>query len=233
MDVILLSYAKSDKLKQMTQTAIETLKASSEKIKFNIVIIESEKSLEPYQYDGTSTYYLDIPFNYNTYMNIASQYGKDKYIAFCNNDVIFTEEWADTIIKYMEEYDLDSASPICPRHHGNRIITEPVIYGSGVGGALAGWCIVVNRDFFETLGGFDDYVKFYCADHMYDIQLKKHGGVHALVTRSHVIHFKEQTINTSPDKHDLTIKQIHKFNRITYSNIWGVGDGTKKPNKIQ
>lgn len=223
MDVIFLSYAKKHELKQITQQAIQTLINSSTEVKFNIKVVESEKNLEPYQYDNAETVYYNIPFNYNKYMNMAFESGNSDYVAFCNNDLIFIDQWADNIIKYMEEYELDSASPMCPLHHGNYIINQPVIIGSKTKRELVGWCIVVKRKFFEELGGFDDYVNFYTSDDAYERQLLRHGGKHGLVTRSSVIHLRSKTLDTIKHPEEITIGQIKKFNKVNYTNMWGVG----------
>src|SRR5476649_1250128 len=49
-------------------------------IAFNIVVIESNKNLAPYQYTGTKTIYPDVKFGYNKYMNIGIQMTHNEYI---------------------------------------------------------------------------------------------------------------------------------------------------------
>ena len=74
IDIIILSYAKNDHLKSLTQQTLDTLLASeaANEIKFNPIVIESEKSLKSYQFPGSTTLYPEEKFGYNRFMNIGT-----------------------------------------------------------------------------------------------------------------------------------------------------------------
>ena len=91
IDIIMLSYSHNEELKQMTENAIRSLIDSEDanKIKFNIILIESEKKLKPYQYPNTTTIYPNQVFGYHRYMNVGIRMTKARYVCLCNNDLYF------------------------------------------------------------------------------------------------------------------------------------------------
>src|ERR1700761_8999095 len=114
IDIIILSYAKSDLLKQMTIDAINSLETSenSEKIIFNTVVLESNKALKPFQYPRTTTIYPEEAFGYNKYLNIGIQMTHNSYVCLCNNDLIFHKNWATEILEAFDQHpELSSANP--------------------------------------------------------------------------------------------------------------------------
>jgi hypothetical protein len=67
IDIIILSFGKTEALQMVTQDAINSLLASEnpEEIKFNIIIIESALLLAPYQYPNATTLYPKTKFGYH------------------------------------------------------------------------------------------------------------------------------------------------------------------------
>lgn len=226
-DVVILSYANNDYLKQVTLNCLNTLigSESDSEIEFNPIVFESEWLLEPYQYPFSQTIYKKEKFHYNRFMNYGFEMGDAPYVAFCNNDLEFKDNWASNIIYYMNKYNINSATPLCNLYYKNRIFNEEVILGNEVGVILGGWCIVVRRDFFKQLGKFDERVAFYCSDNIYNEQLKSVNEKHALITRSHVNHLAMTSINTLDEttKYNLCVNETKKFNQIFDKNILGYG----------
>jgi GT2 family glycosyltransferase len=227
IDVIILSYAKNEYLLQVTKDCINSLINSSNNFHFNIIIFESEKSIQPYQYEFTQTFYLDEEFNYNKFMNVGASLGNADYIVFCNNDLEFTENWCENLISAMQNHNLDSASPYCNRSLGIYSGTSDIVFGNQAGKTMLGWCITMKRSFFDRIGGFDDCVRFYCSDNVYSEQLKKNDGKHALITTSIVRHLAVNlTVSFLDDKtrEELTVGETKKFNRLFNQNIFGYGN---------
>lgn len=210
IDVIILSNAKTEKLKQLTQQAIDSCRDSDINSWFNIIVIEQAK----HTYANCFTMFYNAPFNYNGFMNYGISITKNEYIALCNNDLIFEKDWAKNIIEAMKAHDLLSASPRCPVLPNQKKFAKPGVYeGYNNAQHLSGWCIVINRKLFDIIGKLDDEFPFWFADNVYGEQLKKHGVKHALVSNSIVTHLQSQTLNTMPpDLHkQLTSEQISRF----------------------
>ncbi len=193
IDIIILSFAKDGPLKKITENAITTL-LNSEKdgqITFRILVIESNKSLEPFTYLNTETIYPEAKFNFNKYLNIGLKWSLNQYVCFCNNDLVFHAGWASAMLK---AFDADpllmSASPVCPVFHATIGLFPNTgnYYGYRVRHEIAGWCIFAKRSLFKSIGKFDENFKFWFADADYASTLQSNGQLHALVTSSVVTH---------------------------------------------
>ncbi len=195
IDIIILSYAKDDALKALTTQTITTLRQSeSEKeISFNIIVIESNKNLKPWQFEHSTTIYPDVEFGFNRYLNIGAQNTNSPYICFCNNDLIFHKGWASEILKLMAtDASILSAAPFCPVTHvrDGYPFKDPYL---PIYHIFSGWCFFIKRDLLKITGPFDDKYKFWYADADYLNTLKKHGIKNYMVTESKVTHLGSKT----------------------------------------
>jgi GT2 family glycosyltransferase len=222
VDIIILSYANTDELKQTTLNCIESLFASEPagEIIFETLVIESNKGLQPYQYPGTKTIYPDVPFGYNKYMNIGISMTNNPYVCLCNNDLIFHFNWASELIAVFNKFpELESANPYCDRfNYVDRIRTGDNIMRRDknlhINGILTGWCIFVKRSIFNKIGLLDEQFNFWYADNDYDMTLRKYGIKHALVKSSLVSHLGRQSHDELLDKkHELTTGQWSVFEK--------------------
>jgi len=201
IDVIILSYAKTEVLKQMTEQGIKSLvdSESPDVVVFNIIVIESEDSLEPFNYAHSKTVYPKEEFGYHKYMNLGIKLTQNPYICICNNDLLFHPNWATEILKSFEENEeLGSASPICSIHHPaiGISLNTGVHIGYEVRKEVAGWCLFFKRSNLEKTGLLDEKFTFWYADNDYATTLEKHNIKHALVTTSIVDHLESKTLKT-------------------------------------
>lgn len=224
IDIIILSYGKTERLKTITQQCIESLITSEDpaKIKFDVLVIESDKSMAPYQYPNSTTIYPDVDFGYNKYMNIGIKSTSNKYVCLCNNDLIFHKNWASEIVKAMDENPkILSANPICQYFSEHLSHTNKTILGNKsnlLRGMLTGWCIFVKRDIFNTIGLLDEQFDFWYADKDYGRTLLKHHITHALIGTSNVDHLGNQTHNAlSKEK----LLELTDHQKSTYEKKWG------------
>ena len=228
IDVIIISYAQTEELKAVTLNCINSLVASEDpaKIKFNILVIESEKSIIPYQYPYSKTIYPDVSFSYNKYLNIGIKMTSARYVCACNNDLIFHPNWATELLKPMKQFvDLYSASPICPVHHKKMgyKLDEGIVRGYRIRFEVSGWCILMKRSMFKITGMLDSNYLFWFSDNDYVNTLFALKLYHVLVTTSVVEHLESKTLNeqTKEREDELTDKEI-----TYYKKKWDVRLGT-------
>ena len=222
IDIIILSYGKTEQMRAITQQGIDSLLLSEDpaKIEFNVLVIESEKSMAPYQYTGSNTIYPDTDFGYNKYMNIGIQATNNKYICLCNNDLVFHKNWATELLKVFDSSSkIVSANPYCDnfdydikiKNSGNVIRRDK---NPNISGILTGWCIFTRRSLFDKIGLLDEQFTFWYADTDYEFTLKKHRLIHVLVKSSVVTHLVSQSHDLLLDKKDeLTIGQKAIFSK--------------------
>lgn len=211
VDIIILSFAKTEQLWKMTQATVDSCLRSETVINFNILVLEQNTNV---QYVGCKTHHMREEFNYNRFMNIGISLTNGEYVCLCNNDLIFSKGWCTAITAAMKEHNLLSASPLCPKIQGERVRSGPAVdFGYNNHHHMSGWCIMCDRKLFEIIGKIDDEFPFWFADNIYSEQLKKHKVQHALVRKSVVTHIGSSTLKSiSKQLHDdYTVGYIKKF----------------------
>lgn len=213
VDIIILSYAKEEKLKALTEQTIETLFASENiaLINFNVLVIESERSIAPYQYSNSKTIYPKEKFGFHTYHNIGLKQTNSDFICFCNNDLIFEKGWASAIFKAMEkDSELMSLNPYCPGFHEDKLqlLAEEITYGYTNGIHFTGWCFFTKRTLFNITGFFDEHFKFWFCDDDFRLTLQKHGIKNALIKNSRVRHLYSETLAKVPSQKKVYLKYV-------------------------
>jgi GT2 family glycosyltransferase len=220
IDIIILSYAKNEYLKNLTRETVRTLLESEDpqKIEFNILVIESYRNIYPHQYAGTTTIYPDAAFGFNKFMNVGIRSTKHDYVCLCNNDLIFHKNWASEILKAMDDNSsISSASPYCTIFHKNNGFRDDGQPSEGYEGLLGGWCIFVKRRIFDQIGLFDENLDFWYCDNDYCQTLKKFGVKNFLIPASKVTHLGSESLNTMSDKEFQQLTQLPGF---YYSYKW-------------
>lgn len=203
IDVIIPVRSDNEHIIAITQMSIDSLRATeTEDIKFNVIICEQIPTSKPYENIDLTLHY-DFPFNYNRVMNYGASFCSNKYIMFCNNDLVYIKGFAERLV-YAAECGYESLSPADPAQ--DRLTKERMVEGYGVQADLKGYCIFVTRDMFERIGGFDTSLEFWYSDHLYKDQLIKHRIKHVRVTDSYVIHC-----------HHCTLKKMDKGMKNEYT----------------
>ncbi|RZK56299.1 MAG: glycosyltransferase family 2 protein [Pedobacter sp.] len=216
IDVIILSFAKTEELKLMTEQTIKSLIESEDpnEISFNIIVIESNHIIKPYQYTGTKTIYSNKKFGYHRYMNIGIKHSNSPFVCLCNNDLLFHSQWATKILRaFNEQTNLASASPACSIHHpqiGLSLNGETHL-GYEVRKEITGWCLFFKRNVLNTIGLLDEKFTFWYADNDYANTLKKHNILHGLVTSSIVDHLESKTLKTFEMEEQLKMTTRERF----------------------
>lgn len=227
IDVVIVSHAKSDFLKTLTQQAIDTAIGNEHRERVNVIVVESNKDVT---YSNAKVIYPEQDFNYNRFLNLGASEGDGEYICFSNNDLIFHGHWASKLIDSMVNYDVEAASPYCP-HTQREFGKNPnsgVFRGMEVRRFFAGWCFVLTRNLWTRIGQLDERYKFWFSDNIVaEYQLKKHHASHIMVSSAIVEHLQggSKTLGLeTPQRHtELTMDQARKWNRDFNQNRFGVG----------
>lgn len=217
IDVVILSFAKNEELRRMTEHCLSTLLASEspDSVVFRVIVVESNHAAPAYDFASVETVYLPPPFNYHRYMNHGIAKGSSPFVAICNNDLSFHPGWATSLLKAFSADDkLYSASPICSLHHPRNGF-EPhsgIHYGYGVLREISGWCLVFRREMLEITGMLDERFYFWYADDDYARTLKDKGLLHGLVSNSVVDHLESKTLNSHS-----SVKQVLLTRKAKYT----------------
>lgn len=193
MHIVILAFSESIENVELTINALISLDFSNKNKKIqSVLIIENTQ----YNWDLKNEFSFELnilnllqDFNYNQFLNLGVQFLNEKfslkendYIACCNNDLEFTENWLNIL-----NYDYPSMSPKCSLTQTQK---EFIINTMGYKTAqhISGWCIVLNFKTWLTINGFDEDFNFWCADDSYRMQLKENNIEHWLIVDSIVNH---------------------------------------------
>jgi GT2 family glycosyltransferase len=186
IDIVFVTNSKKAYLWSMTRNAIRTARENAGMQIGKIVVVEECRTAR--EQPGTKTLYYDFEFNYNKCLNLGFSICNNKYVAFCNNDLYFEQNWAKNALYAMQTHGFLSVSP-SPKH-----AFDGLQVGYKVGKQVLGWCIIVDRVVMERIGGFDTPVKFWYSDDVYAEQIKAVGIKHALVGSSRVKHLTSMSL---------------------------------------
>jgi len=137
--------------------------------------------------------------------NKASEYGINEYICFMNPDIDFTWFAIQGALIELDDPDVVIASPLELKENG-----EPRLYDGFAGGA----CMLIKRDWFEGVGGFNDKLEFGCDD--IDICRRAiEQGYRWVVTEPPITHYGQRS-------HDMATKKKIEKSEAVLAEDWEV-----------
>ncbi|TMM31350.1 glycosyltransferase [Polaribacter aestuariivivens] len=206
LSVIILSKTNSNTIFETTMNCINSLVASEESIKgIEIILVESNKNYaKTYAYpDFVKVIIPEEQFGFHKFLNIGIKASSGKFIALCNNDLIFEKNWYSEILKVANTHkEIDSFSPIDPREELNKYKGTYEI-GYKIRSQIKGWCIVCKRKMLHKINLLDEKFVFYYSDNDYSLTLLYYNIKHAVVSKSHVKHLHKVSTKEAIKNKDL------------------------------
>ena len=205
VDIVFLSNAKTDEMREMAQHAVDTCVAGANALPVNVTVVEQQPGVG---YDNAQTIYQPGPFRYNAFANLGIDQGSAEWVAVANSDLVFTNGWLHALLAA----DYPFVSPKEPSDYRQQGITENTV-GDVTGAHLSGWFFMMRRELWERIGGFDECVDFWCSDDVVIEQCRALGILPMLVPGSTVKHLGSKTFQTEDRSKfdDMTWAQIKKF----------------------
>ena len=217
---IMLSNTADDTIREMTDRALITMnEGKGDNIELRCIVVETNINNKPYEQHWVHTFYPNIPFNYNKFINVGYGFSaafwceffsqgcdQDKYIAIANNDLIYHTSWASELIQGINQHNLDSASPINPGWPFHREFEEEpsrnVFEGWRIGWEFCGWKFLMKYTSFKKVYPLDEAFLFWCQDNDLVLTMQRLDMRHALIKSSRVTHLTSQSHHLIPvDKH--------------------------------
>jgi len=189
VDVIIPCNTNSVITIAITECCIHCLRQSeTDNVKFNIVIMEQNPDVEWCEADRTIHY--DYSFNFNKVLNHGIRETSSDYIMILNNDAFVCRGAVEEMLAAFD-YGFGSVSPVDglrPKDFKRRFKEGYRIDGGQGLGEVKGFCILLQRQVWECIGGFDTQVMFNGSDDIYIDQLKYHGLKHCVANNALVCH---------------------------------------------
>jgi len=217
VDVIILSYVKDDSIIKMNNDCINSLNSSSENIKFNILLIETDW-IKEYKYDQPNVKVIQPKeeFNYNKFLNIGLKECNNDWVLISNNDTIYHKNFLEEMmVAHNYDNQILSMSPMDDDWHRHQTFDKKsdIYYGYRTSYEVAGWSILVHKSAIQAIGGFDEQFTFWYQDNDYAYSLMKNNIKHALITNSKVTHLlsKSHGFLEGRKKYEMTDGLGHVF----------------------
>lgn len=211
--IIFVAKSNSSEQIEMTQQAINTARQYANcSIDFDLDIIVAEENEKHKEYIGAEVFHHKVkPFNYNKILNKTRKKFKDyDFILFSNNDVIFTENWLENLLKN----DGLCLSPKEPEDLRQRDILEDTA-GYRMATHFSGWCFGLRKEAMEKIGNFNEDFTFWFSDNVVADQLKEAGIEPILVVKSIVKHLGSKTLGEveKDEKYKMTYGDVDKYEK--------------------
>lgn len=184
---------------------------------YEIVEIKDGTELDGFANKDTGLIGPPLPYNWSRMNNLAVSRTKAPYIIFLNDDIqIITDNWIENMLQYAQQKDVGGVGvmllyPDNSIQHAGDFITEN---GTGdhcfngmdsrsfeINGlaqvvrevsAVTGACMMVRRDVFEEVGGFDENLRNF-DDYDFCLRLRESGYKLIYTPYSKLYHYESPT----------------------------------------
>lgn len=203
LSVIILTNTLDDEIYNINRNCIQSLLESENWDSsggIEIFLIESNREISYNYGEQVNQFIPGEPFNFNRFFNIGIEKSKGKYIALCNNDIVFSPHWFSEILKVKQQNpNFLCFSTIDRNYRGMSQDIFPDDHGYYVGwnnkSHFSPWCFVLDRTIFSVTGKLDERFDLFYADDDFLMTLRKHALDNVLVPASRVTHLSQQVIN--------------------------------------
>lgn len=178
--------------------------------------------------------------------NNAAKYANGKYILFLNNDTQVQEDWLDSLVSLIEsdkQIGMVGSKLVYP--DGRMQEAGGIIWDDASGwnfgrlddpnkpeynyvkevDYISGAAIMIKRDLWETIGGFDErYAPAYFEDSDLAFEVRKHGFKVMLQPKSVVVHFEGISHGTNVSE---GVKRFQELNKSKFIEKWSTQLKTK------
>ena len=208
-----------------TEQCLRTLQANQDQVPFEIIVVDDastdQTAEELLQLRGVNVITMTQNVGYLRANNFASQYARGKYLALLNNDTAPLSGWLDSLLATMQsnpEAAIVGSKLVYP--NGLQQEAGAIVFDSGVAWNIGrlkdpfaseyasvrevDYCsaaaILVRRDFWESVGGFDEqFVPAYCEDVDLALMAWAKGFRVLLDPDSWVVHYEGVSHGKNPD----------------------------------
>jgi len=217
VDIIILSYSKTDREYNMTKQAIKSLRASSPNVGMRFVVVETNTNLAQEHNEAlfggnVEVVFPNTTFGFNRFLQIGFKHlseiqnNTSKYVVLMNNDVVlFNPGFMDHMINGLKT--VSSASPLGLREATWGLVNRnvPIDENYDINRSVNGWFLMFDKKILNALSFeklFPDRFTWYDGDIYYAKTLELCGYKHGLINAAQALHLQKQSHqlrnNTSP-----------------------------------
>jgi len=174
--------------------------------------------------------------------NFAERQARGKRLVFLNSDVVVEKNWLKELVNFSEGNPKWLVQPKILFHDRKNVIDNVggryvfPGFGFGIGRGQKdigqyekparidfanGTCFLIDKNFFEKLGGFDNWYRFHYEDVDLNLRAKKQGGESWFCPQSIIFHRGSLTIKKEVKKDELLFQVRKNCLRTIFKNFKG------------
>lgn len=207
---------------EMTEQTIKSLRANTPTL--GEIILIDDGSIEDFTKLEGIRYYKNKGTGVNVAWNYGASLAKYPYIAFLNNDLLFSPKWVEPLYEALN----DDVWVVSPYHTAYAIPDDfPAgkgrknnLEGVGVGIPFLGSAFMITKENWSKIGPIDERLKIWCGDNYIYETVKDAGKQCKEVPEAYVHHLINQTINDYKGVNEILNKDMETFNIIIKEKGW-------------
>ena len=223
METKLISVVMSIKNKlQMTEECIKSIRENTKHLG-EIIIIDDHSEEDISKIEGVR-YYLNRGTGIYTAWNYGAELAKFPYVAFINNDILFSKDWDVPLVEVLDE----NVWIACP-YHTSGALPEDFPEGKGrhsnmaggiVGLPFIGSCFIMEKKHWDIIQPVPECLKLWYGDnYVWESVVQEHQCRE--IKESYVHHFMNQTMDARPQNPRIA-EDKRLFAEIYKQKGWGV-----------
>ena len=222
VSIVILCYNSLD----YTKKCIESIRKNTA-IPYRLVLLDNGSTDGTLQYLQSTITQRDIIIRLSENIgfgpgnNLAMKSITTEYVCFLNNDCEVGQGWITSLLEAGRTGNLigTSMNYLEPNHKEKRFYhvgTKKTDWGY-----LEGWCLLIRKGLFESIGGFDEqFIPALSEDADLCFKAKKSGAGLQIISGLKVIHHKNKTISQIAN-----LSQIATKNNTLLYNKWIKSEG--------
>ena len=212
---------------KMTEETIKSLVENTPSLG-EIILIDDHSDEDFTKIKGVK-YFLNKGNGVNPAWNYGAELAKYKYIAWVNNDLLFSPNWEKPLIDalnddvwvvspYHTEYEVPEDFPEGKDRKRNR-------EGVGPGIDFLGSCFLMTKEHWKLIGPIDERLKIWCGDNwIYEMTRREFGKKCEEIKESYVHHLISQTLGIRnahrKSIQDTLNEDMKNFDEISVEKRW-------------
>lgn len=160
---------------------------------------------------GDQTVEFDVNVGFAAGCNAGAKVAKGSILVFLNNDAAFVDDTPAKLLRAMESYEIVAPYSNRAKPPQGDILRENVPPANQVVDMVVGLCMMVRKDIFENLGGFDPDLLTY-EDDEFCQKAAKQGFKSCVIASTWVDHERHETFK----KLKLDVNRVMAQNAVIY-----------------
>lgn len=206
-EVVMLSDARTEELRAMTQRAVDSIIKGANGLRVKVHVVERQPGVS---YDSAELIHHNAEFNYSAFNNLGASVCEADWLVFANNDIVADNGWLHVLLGAGHPV-VSPKEPTDVRQKGIKTVEKGFVNGRH----FSPWFFMVDRNLFNSIGGWDEEFRGWFADDALIAKFKAAGVAPMIVPRATVRHLGSVTqsaVLSEQERSDFAWDRLERYN---------------------